>query len=751
VLGERAAKLAWRVLFFLCGLGFITVFMPVPPLEPLVQREEWILQGGVFENSKAEPGNVEASILSNWRTRYFRTWSPETGSSANAEIRTIAFQAPRILVVPLVGYPIENDIRVELLCESNSNRKPVATGNMHEVWAQKIMLLPRDWCPGKVVLAASSKSARHYVGVGTPYAGNIWLLLKNSLPSWLFLHLTVFLLLVIPVLAIVPLVQRTGFSAPFAGAIACVGLLAFAEFFLTYWSRSLGAAAALALYVWASYSVMRRAPTLSAQYRAAINPGIKLVYLFSLSMFLLLQAVDTGTGPWQPAYRFFPAVWSSDHLLPRIVAEGLYDLRPVPEIIGGSWHVSDRPPLMSGLQLLAQPLLEVFRSIPSSSSIYHHLPKLIGIVSSCGIVIPLAFLFFKLSAPLKVDAKWRLWALMLVLYSPLLIFNTIYTWPKLITVFFALTGIFVLCLERGSALANAVCAGILFAMALLSHAGVAFGLLALPLFVRALSGRWSLIKIAVSGVVAVLCWIPWSLWQRLVDPPGNALAKFALGGTFGFGEQAKSLGDTVRDAYRGINLEQWLAMKKTALQNLLGVNYTDTNINQYATDWAGRLRLEDFLFVGSSLRFLGVALLCGMVLIVLTKYRNQLRAPYLLLSAGVVGVGLNLLIVWSTHINHHQSYLATMTLLISGALFSLALPKTLRAVLMSLQAIYVAWVWCVDPMLWHRDVDLAVVAVFISTVFLLVVEGGKFFSLAKAKDSTGGYLGFGPGNKENIR
>jgi hypothetical protein len=69
----------------------------------------------------------------------------------------------------------------------------------------------------------------------------------------------------------------------------------------------------------------------------------------------------------------------------------------------------------------------------------------------------------------------------------------------------------------------------LFAFALLSHGGAIFGIIPLIIVaaVRGLpTGRW----VAVGVVISFALLIPWSLYQRYEDPPGNRLIKWMLSG-----------------------------------------------------------------------------------------------------------------------------------------------------------------------------------------------------------------------------
>ena len=108
---------------------------------------------------------------------------------------------------------------------------------------------------------------------------------------------------------------------------------------------------------------------------------------------------------------------------------------------------------------------------------------------------------------------------------------------------------------------RAVEAGVLVALAMLSHGGVAFGFVG---FVALLFGRPFLPRLGhgvwITGA-CVLLMLPWSYWQNHEDPPGNALLKSALAGSW-IDQPTKSLWASVRDAYAAMTFDQWLHMKK---------------------------------------------------------------------------------------------------------------------------------------------------------------------------------------------
>jgi hypothetical protein len=140
--------------------------------------------------------------------------------------------------------------------------------------------------------------------------------------------------------------------------------LGYVSFFLAYYVGRL-AALEIAMLVLASIAwlITRWQALERGTATTTALQGFGLAFVISLACVCLVYAADLGIGSWAATDRFAPAIWASDAQLPQIVAEGLYRQLPVNDLIGVGWHVSDRPPLLSGLMLLAQPLFEPFFAV----------------------------------------------------------------------------------------------------------------------------------------------------------------------------------------------------------------------------------------------------------------------------------------------------------------------------------------------------------------------------------------------------
>jgi len=384
---------------------------------------------------------------------------------------------------------------------------------------------------------------------------------------------------------------------------------------------------------------------------------------------------------------------------------------------------------MAGFLLLMRPVANALGPGAAAPAMTHLIPKAAGIISNAAIIVPIAELMAASAAARKRPQWVVLIAILLIVMSPFIIFNVIYTWPKLMSAFFALAATMVIASEGKARLWSRVSlAGILFGLGLLSHAGVALGLLAVPFGVRILSGKWRLRHTMAAGFVSALCWLPWSYWQKRVDPPGNALLKFALTGSYGFNDQQTTVADTVRRFLAHMTWQQWLESKWLALNTLFGRNYRVFWLDVYVTTRLGGWRLRDFLFVVPTLRFLGIALvIAGLVALWRRRLGVATRPMVLWFVCGLVGIGVSVIVTWSDHVTFTQSYFTFVALFLACGFAILELPTPLAITIAIAQVLYVAAVWVVDPIRIHSAIASTAVGAILA-LFLLCIEMAKLSS-----------------------
>jgi hypothetical protein len=246
---------------------------------------------------------------------------------------------------------------------------------------------------------------------------------------------------------------------------------------------------------------------------------------------------------------------------------------------------------------------------------------------------------------------------------------------------------------------RAVAAGVLLGEALLMHAGVAIGLLALPIALASQGWRWRTVPLMLAGGVAVLLWVPWSLWQRFVDPPGNSLVKVLLTGDRIV--EGESVWAAFQTTIAQVTFKDWLWLRVDAVRALWGGAGRVPWLELRAHDYIDRLRLADFLEPLTMWRFLGVAAVAALIGAAARRRRltEQTQSASLWLLGGAVGVAISLIVSWRYNMTHHHSYFSLCSILIATLLFVTSLPRRFAWLLLSLQAAYVVVVWGIHPML----------------------------------------------------
>jgi hypothetical protein len=313
----------------------------------------------------------------------------------------------------------------------------------------------------------------------------------------------------------------------------------------------------------------------------------------------------------------------------------------------------------------------------------------------------------RLLAGVGLGRRRILLALAVLALLPFCLFNSIYTWPKLLGGSFGLLASWVLLVEvpadpeardRGWLSAAA-----LSALALLCHGGTIFGILAMLVvapFVRGLPRPRTLL--ACAAVVLALLG-PWIAWQKLVQPPGNALVKSMLAGTYGWDDDPRmGVLDTVRRSYATLDGASWLQKKAEGLRSI-ALPATPQTCAQgemaEVTDRVGGQRVVDFISPFPSIRFLWLDLLVLPLLLVGRERRAQARPALLLLGAGLLGVGLNLLLSWDCQIVHTQSYQSLLAIILGLLLLLLQVgPRWLGWTAASLSLGYGLYAWVLDPL-----------------------------------------------------
>jgi hypothetical protein len=710
--------------------------------EPLVGPNDWRSEGAWFEGppldrSSAIPGTRRTGAI-----RYFRSWSADTGG-VPGWIETTPFDAPTFLAVPVMGYPRAAESGIFLECLATGASRRVVTGNAHEDWAFAVYRLPWRWCEGKVRLVAVNGSKASWVGVGSPLSvpWTQWLL--HAAPGTVLLHALSFVGLAgwwLLCAAFVAGLRTTLFLRSLA-AIALVCFAAYTSFFtLTLVPHGRSIVSILALSGAGIGWTMLFRGVLKRPYATLIRQQLVVLFLVSLAATALLFAVDTGAGRWNAAYRYWPAMWSTDHLLPSMVATRLANGVPIMDVIGGGWKVGDRAPLQSGVLMMFLSLFRVAAGLSGEAGWMREAGlKVLGIACQSLAVVGAVALCRQLLRRRFVPTEVAAWAL--VLMSPFFVFNLAYTWPKLMSAGLACLGaaafVHAAHRESSSPAFAATIGGALFGFAVLSHSGVAFGLPFVAILLNWRRPVKALTMLACAAVVALALYLPWTAWVRLLDPPGTALIKYALTGDFGHASPAEGVVANVVRVYGQMDFGTWLHSKVESVLTLFGLALhqtvswplLDANSGSSASSVSvlGAFRARDFLFVLPSLGIL-ISLLAAPIVAPASRADVNRRGSEMLrrlVVAGSGGILLTLLVTLNPSILHHQSYFSVCLLYIAVVVAAGLVMPWVTALVAVAQLLYVSVVWLLDPIGYHGRLDFALLPLALAAIWMLCGAGRR--------------------------
>lgn len=698
--------------FLLVGLA---LSWPEPKARILVPSDGWEVSGG-FVQVDAPIRDLRDSAAKSPETRYWRSWSPGHGSQPGT-LRSKPFVANGTIAVPYNGFAGDPGMYTYLECTSDGRREYLATSRNNTQWSE-VFIAPSAFCKGPVRIVAESSSTQNYVAIGTPYeVSDLSVFKQSTLASFWFLLLA-WIVVGGCFLACSEFAQRR-FSAvdPLIAGLIGLGVVGYALFFVYWFFPGLGRAVSWLLVLTGFYWMVRTKRGTSLPRSFDVRAALGLWLLVATAYLALALLGDNGAGPWSMNGRFTPARWSTDNQIPGFVARLLVSGRHDDLGDFGPWTIADRPPLVYGWSAALHGVLRsVLGGGNESKTLFHLYQLTTGIIVNSSWALLLAALLPRIGL-----SRFKSLLMVLVLsLSAFFIFNDLFVWPKLLSATFTLAAAWILLgIDSGNKPlsqdnSGLVAAAILSALGLLTHGGSAFGIAAAILLAAFYRGLPSVKGAAIAVAAALALLLPWSLWQANVQPPGNALLKFAFGGTFGFDEKQMGVMETVLRSYKDVSIDAWLAKKWGGLQTILfGIGNTCGAQEQgTAFSFIDRWRGSDFFNVMPSLN----VLLLGFVALLTGRGRQTpgavLRAENRLIVFALVSIALSLATTWDCYINHHQSYQALVALHLGLAL-SLLNAGTWGKVALALSMLYGAAVWVLEPLNHLPRFDYVAIALLI--------------------------------------
>ncbi len=236
------------------------------------------------------------------------------------------------------------------------------------------------------------------------------------------------------------------------------------------------------------------------------------------------------------AVRFWVA---PDNKIPFIVANLLAAHHSLAGYLFGGWQTSDRPPLQSGLALLEYPLFgnrDLGYQVLATGLQMLWLPALWVLFQALG------FSHRRIIVPVLITAT-----------TGAVFVNSIYVWPKMLAGALMLAALAALVSRspgdrRFGSILIASSASIL---AFLSHGSAAFTIIGLaPLIAIAVFRHRAWFEVGVAAVVGLALYLPWFVFQRLVDPPGDRLLYWQLAGLTSTSATRQPFLQALLDQYR---------------------------------------------------------------------------------------------------------------------------------------------------------------------------------------------------------
>lgn len=509
-------------------------------------------------DSSLRTGTPRDSVL-------LRSWSPDG-------VRPMALEMGPLAPADYVGVMYQGSIRehdtrnaLYLRCTTHDKIKPIGGGGTNTTLTEAIVPLGGAWCPdGDVYLRLAATSDFRNVGVAPPYEVSALSYLKQSYLGYVGYFLAAFAILlgVFFVGGLIARITRSGLDPIPAGLIS-IGTASLAIFYAYGWTPLPAPAGVLLVTGLCAVAIGSswRAPELARSvWRAQRGP----VYAWFLTAFIAFTALHlgaTGSGAWEPAYRFAPASWSTDHLLPGLFAEAVrVGTLPADAIIGG-WSLSDRPPLMAGGYLL---FADVFALLQANNDGPHLRAAALGVGGIALSSLWAAALYWAIRRSGKLPAALAGAGVLLIALTPFALFNTVYTWPKLMAAAFSLAAAayaFRLRPASRASVGETTTFGALAGFAMLCHAASSFFLAPVSLVYFA-SRLWRSPKAMFAGAAVGLTLLgSWAAFKADVLPSHDPLLAYALTGELRLDQPEGSLPERLAARYRELTLADWLRAK----------------------------------------------------------------------------------------------------------------------------------------------------------------------------------------------
>ena len=556
--GDSAAASKYILWGLAAGFPAVAVVLLLSAGGPgrlLVPRDGYTLSGSFAVN-----GAYTTTIFQNSADAADPAFGSWAGSDFNTGVfQTSVFRAPGEMDFCVAGYPSKDG--VSLYLEDVSQHRKLRLNTQSDpglTWIRMAWSLPYDWRGSSVRLVVEDQArvASGWVAVTLPRQGGTQsrshsLAYAVGLVSGLGVEGFLYLL---PGFAVALFLRRR--FALDAIRFACVVFIAAAAGgYLAFWAYFANVMAGkgytvLVLGIAMGYIALgrhdwRRSRKTMREFATAV-----LLTLLAASLYLGLGDVyKFDNDPGSQAQKRILWQLPPDNLLPYMFAERIYLEHPLRPYLFANWKSSDRPPLQAGISLEQYPAWILFS--PAT-----HYELLAIFLQSTWIASLWLFLRFA-----GVRRRTIVPILFFSLFSGFFFLHSFYVWPKLLASSLVLLALVFSPFARPGYKwtgFEVVLSATALTLGLLSHTGVIFSL---PGIIFVLYGLGELpsrrVLVRAAGVILLL-WLPWTLYQKIYDPPGNLLLKLHFAGSI---NEQRSFGSLLLESYSRLSVSQLIANK----------------------------------------------------------------------------------------------------------------------------------------------------------------------------------------------
>lgn len=650
----------------------------------------------------------------------FRNWTSDVGIGP-LKIQSNTFTPSKYMSIIVAGSTrtLHGLVKTYIECEKNGARIEIFNGSVNVNISEALVATPTNWCSEGAHLIFETSETDAYVGVGAVYEISPISYWKSSFIGKLPYFFTALFIFSFLMFTGAATAHRYGWHHdPLPIAFVSLGITSLVIFYLStglngklLWISPI-VIASISIYLFCSAGTQARKITATR-----LLPYFKIWALISLVYFAILSLAYNGLGHWEPNYRFWPAAWSSDSELPWLFTEATRHGWGLRELFGGQWMPTDRPPLMAGSLLLVSDTFELLQSNNDGNYFRGNAYNVASITLNTLWAPAILWLLTKVTFFLNRNQFSNI--LLFLACIPFVLFNSVYGWPKAFGASFALIAFGLVWLSRTTPIQNSIL--ILFpitcALSMLAHMSGTFFIAPLGiLYLLWNFQRKNLSHIIVGGSIALLLLASWTLYKHIILPSSDPVTKFALTGSFGFGNDSSTWKMLV-ERYQTIDVWQWLEIKRIMFsQAFYPIDHmiTSAPINSdYGASSIDRLRALDFMLltVGNAgiviCSILALWVICSSVRNV-TDNTIELIKPFIILLLASLLTWLMIVILFiAPSVLHHWPQAAIFGLALGGSVITQYCYPELFKCLLLVSITYTGTVWIIAPLQNALTIDVS--------------------------------------------